>query len=82
MLAVVCLLGVALPVLVGGKVYNMLQAVMTAKVLFILGAKDAMPLVEQLPDFEAVWVDADNRVIASSGLKDRVKMLHEPTPGP
>ena len=53
-----------------------------SKVLFILGAKDAMALVEKLPDFEAVWVDADNRVIASSGLKDREKMLHEPTPGP
>lgn len=36
-LAFACLLGVAVPVLVGGKVYNMLQAVMTAKVLFILG---------------------------------------------
>ncbi len=31
------LLTVALPVLVGGKVYNMLQAVMTAKVLLVLG---------------------------------------------
>lgn len=36
-LAYVCLLAIALPVLVGGKVYNMLQAVMTAKVLFVLG---------------------------------------------
>lgn len=36
-LAFVCLIGVALPVLVGGKVYNTLQAVMTAKVFFILG---------------------------------------------
>lgn len=36
-LAYACLLGVALPVLVGGKVYNMLQAVMTGKVLFVLG---------------------------------------------
>jgi hypothetical protein len=36
-LAYACLLGVALPVLVGGKIYNMLQAVMTAKVLFVLG---------------------------------------------
>ncbi len=35
-LAYACLLGVSLPVLVGGKVYNMLQAVMTVKVLFIL----------------------------------------------
>ena len=37
MLAYVCLLGVALPVLIGGKVYNMLQAVMTLKVAVVLG---------------------------------------------
>jgi len=36
-LAYACLLGVTLPVLIGGKVYNMLQAIMTIKVLFILG---------------------------------------------
>jgi hypothetical protein len=36
-LAYASLIGVALPVLVGGKVYNMLQAVMTLKVLFVLG---------------------------------------------
>lgn len=36
-LAHVCLIGVAAPVLVGGKVYNMLQAVMTIKVLYVLG---------------------------------------------
>lgn len=36
-LAYVCLFGVAAPVLVGGKVYNMLQTVMTIKVLFVLG---------------------------------------------
>lgn len=36
-LAYVCLLAVALPVLVGGKVYNMLQAVMTMKVVVVLG---------------------------------------------
>jgi Mn2+/Fe2+ NRAMP family transporter len=36
-LAYVCLAAVVLPVLVGGKVYNTLQAVMTAKVLFVLG---------------------------------------------
>ena len=28
---------VVLPVLIGGKVYNMLQAVMTAKVFIVLG---------------------------------------------
>jgi hypothetical protein len=36
-LAFACLIGVALPVLVGGKVYNVLQAVMSAKVIFVLG---------------------------------------------
>ncbi|MDZ4686904.1 MAG: Nramp family divalent metal transporter [Planctomycetaceae bacterium] len=36
-LAYACLLGVALPVLLGGKVYNMLQGVMTAKVAIVLG---------------------------------------------
>ncbi len=37
MFSYLCLAGVALPVLVGGKVYNMLQAVMTVKVAIVLG---------------------------------------------
>lgn len=37
LLAYACLFLIVVPVLVGGKVYNMLQAVMTAKVLFVLG---------------------------------------------
>ena len=36
-LAYACLLGISLPVLIGGKVYNMLQMVMTAKVAIVLG---------------------------------------------
>jgi len=36
-LSYACLLGVALPILIGGKVYNMLQTVMTAKVVIVLG---------------------------------------------
>lgn len=36
-LAYVCLFAVALPVLVGGKVYTTMQAVMTVKVIFVLG---------------------------------------------
>lgn len=36
-LAYVCLLAVTLPVLLGGKVYNMLQGIMTAKVVVVLG---------------------------------------------
>ncbi len=37
MLAYVFLLAVALPVLAGGKIYNMLQAIMTVKVAVVLG---------------------------------------------
>lgn len=37
LLAYLCLVGVTLPVLVGGKVYNVLKAVMTIKVFFVLG---------------------------------------------
>lgn len=36
-LAFACLIGVALPVLLGGKIYNMLQFVMTTKVVAVLG---------------------------------------------
>jgi hypothetical protein len=36
-LAYACLFGVTLPVLVGRKVYNVLQVVMTAKVVIVLG---------------------------------------------
>lgn len=36
-LAYACLFGVSLPVMIGGKVYNMLQAIMTAKVFLVLG---------------------------------------------
>lgn len=36
-LAYACLFGVALPVLLGGKVYNVLQRVMTVKVVVVLG---------------------------------------------
>lgn len=52
-----------------------------SKVLFIMGWKRAMPLVEKMPDFEAVFVDADNNVHVSSGLKDKIKILRPPTAG-
>jgi len=53
-----------------------------SKVLFILGAEDAMKLVESLDDFDAVFVTSDNRVVMSSGMKRRLKILHAPTDGP
>ncbi len=52
-----------------------------SKVLFILGADKAMKLVEELPDFEAVFVTAENKVEISSGLDDKLKILQDPTPG-
>lgn len=52
-----------------------------SKVLFILGWKKAMPLVEQMKDFEAVFVDPENQVHVSSGLRDKLKILRPPTPG-
>lgn len=53
-----------------------------SKVLFILGAEDAMPLVEKLDDFEAAFVTADNQVVVSSGLEKTLKILGPPTDGP
>ncbi|MEZ4366738.1 MAG: FAD:protein FMN transferase [Kofleriaceae bacterium] len=53
-----------------------------SKVLFILGPDQAMALVEKTPDLEAAWVDAHNVVRVSSGLKDRLTILHPPTDAP
>jgi hypothetical protein len=39
-----------------------------------------MALVERLPDVEAVIVSADNRVLVSSGLRQRLSILRPPTP--
>lgn len=48
--------------------------------VFILGPTTGMELVERLPDVEAVIVSADNEVLISSGLRDRVRMVHAPAP--
>jgi thiamine biosynthesis lipoprotein len=55
-----------------------------SKVLFIEGADQAMKeIVERLPDFEAVFVDANNQVHSSSGLTPgkQLDVLKQPTPG-
>lgn len=49
--------------------------------LFVMGADKGMALVEKMPGIEAVFVDADNQVHVSSGLKDRVWVHGSPTPG-
>jgi FAD:protein FMN transferase len=53
-----------------------------SKVLFIMGADDAMALVEQLDDVEAVFVTDDNHVKVSSGLDGKLKVLKPPSAGP
>jgi thiamine biosynthesis lipoprotein len=50
--------------------------------LFILGVERGMKLAESMPDFAAVFVDADNRVHVSSGLRGVLRMVRPPTPGP
>jgi thiamine biosynthesis lipoprotein len=42
--------------------------------IFVMGAERGMELVEQLPDVEAIIVDAEGRVLVSSGLKQRVRL--------
>lgn len=43
--------------------------------IFVLGPERGMALVERLPDIEAVIVDAQGRVMASSGLRTRLRQL-------
>ena len=50
-----------------------------AKGVFILGAKEGMALIERLPDVEGVIVTDKNEVLVSSGLKDRLTIVHPPT---
>jgi FAD:protein FMN transferase len=49
--------------------------------VFVLGAHKGLELVERLPEVEAVIVSADNEVLVSSGLRNRLTILHPPTPG-
>lgn len=42
--------------------------------IFVMGPELGMRLVETLPDVEAIIVDADGRLLVSSGLKQRIRM--------
>ena len=42
--------------------------------IFVMGAELGMRLVEALPDVEAIIVDADGRLLVSSGLKQRIRL--------
>jgi len=50
-----------------------------AKGVFILGPDRGLALVERLPHVQAVIVSADNEVLVSSGLKNRLVLLAPPT---
>jgi thiamine biosynthesis lipoprotein len=50
--------------------------------VFILGAEAGMALIERLPGVEGVIVAADNRVMVSSGLEERLALLRQPTDAP
>jgi FAD:protein FMN transferase len=55
-----------------------------SKVMFIMGPKDALELIkhEKLTDFEVVWVDDQNKVVMTDGIRGVIKILKDPTPGP
>lgn len=48
--------------------------------VFILGPERGMALVERLPDVEAVIVTAENQVLVSTGLRERLIVRRPPTP--
>ena len=50
--------------------------------VFILGPEKGMALIEKLPDVEGVIVSSKNEVSVSSGLEDKLTILHPPTDAP
>ena len=50
--------------------------------VFVLGPEKGMALIERLPDVEGVVVDANNRVLVSSGLAGKLAVIAPPTDGP
>ncbi len=49
--------------------------------LFVLGAQKGLALVERLPEIEAIFVDDNNKVHVSAGLKQKIHIFRPPTPG-
>jgi len=50
--------------------------------VFVMGPEAGMALIEKLPDVEGVIVSSKNEVLISSGLKDRLTVLAQPTDAP
>jgi thiamine biosynthesis lipoprotein len=53
-----------------------------AKGVFILGPQAGLALIERLPHVQGVIVGANNEVLVSSGLKDRLTVMAPPTDAP
>ena len=53
-----------------------------AKGVFILGPQKGMALIERLPAVEGVIVSAENEVLISKGLKNRLSILTQPRDAP
>jgi thiamine biosynthesis lipoprotein len=47
--------------------------------VFILGGEQGLALIERVPDVEGLIVTAENKVLVSSGLKERLALLKAPT---
>jgi thiamine biosynthesis lipoprotein len=50
--------------------------------IFAVGAKRGMEIIEELPGVEGVIVDANNKVLISSGLAGKLIKYGDPTDGP
>ncbi|MEQ1572812.1 MAG: FAD:protein FMN transferase [Vicinamibacterales bacterium] len=50
--------------------------------VFLLGPEAGMALIERLPDVEGVIVTAENKVLVSSGLRNRLTVVAPPTDAP
>mgnify|MGYP001023457296 CR=1 FL=1 len=58
-----------------------LSADALATAVFVLGPKEGLRLIERLPDTDAVIVTSDNKVLISTGLRERLKW-RPPTDAP
>jgi len=52
-----------------------MQADVLSTALFILGFGKGLPLVESMPNVEAIWVDSNKLVHMSSGMKSKFHLL-------
>jgi FAD:protein FMN transferase len=50
--------------------------------VFLLGPEQGLALIETLPGVEGVIVTAENRLLVSSGLNERLTILHLPADSP